>query len=518
MKLSVKIRLKDKSVFGTLSEMAEAMSRSERSLYRCLFDDSDYAKYKPAFCRQHGITSRQFNSLRMSVEGRLEARKSSLDREHDKVAAKLAGAIRVIDRIEAELKSGVKTKQNAFVLHQKKRLRHSLELRIKDLAADIKDGARRLCFGGRKLFNAQHHLEENGFADHAQWLAAWRASRNSQFLVVGSTKESFGNQSCQLIMDAVGKGFLSLRLTNSMESQTGSSHLKIPLQVSYHAEYLRAAITRDQPIAWRFVHESAGRWYAIATVEVQPAELTTTRAAGCVGIDLNDRHIAVAVIDRFGNPVEKRTIPMDLRDMAADKRLSLVRQAVAIIIALCQDLHVPLAHEILNFSKKKLKNNGKRHNELLHRVPTAMLAQVIASACLRGGVEQLPVSPAYTSMIGVKYTGYGYSGHHGAAVVIARRAIGFSCDKKGERVAFRDPASHAEGFIIKRGEHRFSAWRRHHTRLGDLKRKAQVAPQAKDTQNFIQEPGSRRAPEICLRQREVTRNRVTADKATNLEG
>jgi hypothetical protein len=63
-------------------------------------------------------------------------------------------------------------------------------------------------------------------------------------------------------MDAAGKGFLSLRLTNSMESQTGSSHLKIPLQVSYHAEYLRSAIACDKAIAWRFMHESAGRWYA----------------------------------------------------------------------------------------------------------------------------------------------------------------------------------------------------------------------------------------------------------------
>src|ERR1700681_3124921 len=263
MKLSVKIRTKDKSVFGTLTEMAEAMSQTERSLYRRLLDDSDYAKYKPAFFRQHGITSRQFNSLQMSVEGRLEARKSSLEHEHDKVAAKLTGAIKVIEGIEAERSSGMGTKLNAFVVHQKKRLRRSLELRIKDRAADIKDGARRLCFGGRKLFNAQHHLAENGFADHAQWLAAWRTARSSQFMVVGSTKESFGNQLCQLIMDAAGKGFLNLRVTNGMEAQTGKSHLKIPVQVSYRDDYLRAAIASDRSIAWRFVREDR-RWYAIA--------------------------------------------------------------------------------------------------------------------------------------------------------------------------------------------------------------------------------------------------------------
>ena len=131
-----------------------------------------------------------------------------------------------------------------------------------------------------------------------------------------------------------------------------------------------------------------------------------------------------------GNPIEKRTIPLDLRGMTADKRLSLIRQTIAAIITLCQVLHLPLAHEILDFGKKKLANNGKTHNELLHGMPTAILAQVIASACLRGGVEDIPVKPAYTTIIGAKYVGYGYSGHHAAAVVIARRAIGFSCAKK----------------------------------------------------------------------------------------
>jgi hypothetical protein len=265
-----------------------------------------------------------------------------------------------------------------------------------------------------------------------------------------------------------------------MEAQTGNSHLKIPIQVNYRDDYLRAALANDRAISWRFVREPAGRWYAIATVEVQPAEVVTSRMGGCVGMDLNDKHIAVSVIDRFGNPVAQRTIPMDFRGMTADKRLSLLRQAIATIIWLCQGLHLPLAHEKLDFVKKKLKNNGKQHNELLHRMPTAIIAQVIASACIRGGVEQISVGPAYTSMIGVKYVGYGYSGHHGAAVVIARRAIGFSNSRKGERVAFRDPASLAEGFIFKRGEHRFSAWRRHSTRLGVLKRKARVALQAKD--------------------------------------
>ena len=47
MKLSVKIRIKDKAIFGVLSEMAEEMSHTERSLYRSMLVDPEYAEYKP---------------------------------------------------------------------------------------------------------------------------------------------------------------------------------------------------------------------------------------------------------------------------------------------------------------------------------------------------------------------------------------------------------------------------------------------------------------------------------------
>ena len=117
------------------------------------------------------------------------------------------------------------------------------------------------CFGGRKLFNAQHHLAENGFVDHEEWLAAWRAARSCQFLVVGSTKESFGNQSCQLVMDAAGKGFLNLRLTNRMEADSGKSHLKIPVQVACRGPGHRLALrARGEPLVrHRHARSATGR-------------------------------------------------------------------------------------------------------------------------------------------------------------------------------------------------------------------------------------------------------------------
>lgn len=99
--------------------MAEAMSQTERSLSRRLLVDPDCAKYKPTFSSQQAATRARTGQS----------------------AAKLAGTIKIIARAEKECKDGTKTKQNAFVLQQKKRLRHRLGLRIKDFAADIAAGA-----------------------------------------------------------------------------------------------------------------------------------------------------------------------------------------------------------------------------------------------------------------------------------------------------------------------------------------------------------------------------------------
>lgn len=42
-----------------------------------------------------------------------------------------------------------------------------------------------IVFGGRKLFNAQHHLSENGYPAHTEWLESWRKARSGNFYATG---------------------------------------------------------------------------------------------------------------------------------------------------------------------------------------------------------------------------------------------------------------------------------------------------------------------------------------------
>ncbi|MFH4338284.1 hypothetical protein WAJ35_23160, partial [Acinetobacter baumannii] len=76
---------------------------------------------------------------------------------------------------------------------------------------DQRAGQVRICFGGRRLFRRQFHLAENGYHDHAAWLAEWRRARANQFFVVGSGDETSGNQSCVATVDEDGTLRLRLR-------------------------------------------------------------------------------------------------------------------------------------------------------------------------------------------------------------------------------------------------------------------------------------------------------------------
>lgn len=110
------------------------------------------------------------------------------------------------------------------------------------------------------------------------------------------------------------------------------------------------------------------------------------------------------MIDNFGNPIDKRSMPIGLRGLSATKRRSLVRQAIA--IQLCLDLHLPPAHEKLDFAKKTLQDNGKRQKR-------AVTPEVDGAAC-PGSTKDTVVAATL-----------------GAAIVIARRAIGFQLQQSG---------------------------------------------------------------------------------------
>ncbi len=173
-----------------LQSCAYLLSKVERSLYAKVANgESSSASCKNSFLKIYGITARQFNACRVSLEGKISACKSGQEQA-------IASLKQQIATLEKNIKCLEKKTSKQFVLHQKKRRKENLSHRLSCLEEDRKQGRVRLCFGGKKLFSAQFYLEKNGFASHQEWKEQWEAKRNSEFFVIGSKDETAGNQTC----------------------------------------------------------------------------------------------------------------------------------------------------------------------------------------------------------------------------------------------------------------------------------------------------------------------------------
>jgi hypothetical protein len=194
-----------------LREYAVVFGRALRSLHAAR--RSAKVPSKPHFMRGFGLTSRQYNAVKRSLDGMessiVELRPGRIaDLQHrieaaDKKLAKLCDPKpqppkqpskrsvrkeRALQTFEEQRVQAARAAAScAFKIHNVTRRRADLGRRLAALEAE---GHPRICFGSRKLFNAQHHLCENGFDSHADWRAAWRAKRDAQFLVLGSKDES----------------------------------------------------------------------------------------------------------------------------------------------------------------------------------------------------------------------------------------------------------------------------------------------------------------------------------------
>jgi IS605 OrfB family transposase len=482
-----------------LSAYAHLMAQVEHHIYSDIQSGKSASELKSSYLIQFHITARQFNSLRVRVEGRMDSvRKQILRRLEEK-----KGQIEAIEETLQRLK-------NKTVIHQKKRRLTQLVAQKVRLEAELKKGAIPLCFGGRKLFLKQFALEENGYSTHSEWKAEWQQARASEIFLLGSKDETSGNQSCTASLNEEGSLTLRLRLPDALVPQFGK-YLIIPnIRFAYGGAHLaaslRSCILRQElsrakdpscrlygkAITWRFKKDAKG-WRIFASTDIELPKPITSRPRGVVAVDINSDHLAVVELDRFGNPVHRLTLPLSLHQLTTHQARARIGDTAAALIAYCASKQKPLVIEDLDFQKKK---SQLRELSALHARMLSAFAykSILAHLKARGetvGVEVQSVNPAYTSLIGrVKFADrYGLSIHHAAALSIGRRYLGVSermpqgrreiPDGKGGHVTLDLP-------VRNRTRHVWTQW-------GQLKRKLQAALPAHFQAAKRRSSGSRKA-------------------------
>jgi IS605 OrfB family transposase len=431
---------------------------------------------KPDFMRLFDLTSRQYNALKFTLDGM-----------ESSIRELRPGRIADLEHRIAAVAKKIGRERKPSTVHHLKRRKALLEHRLA-LARQERDP--RLCFGSRKLLNAQHHLGENGFVSHADWRDAWDAKRSSQFFVLGSKDESAGCQGC-VLTHVEGDSFVArLRLNGSIRRV-----VSFAVRFAYGAEHLAEALRLKQAISYRFLRDAKG-WRIFATTKAVEAPMQSRLAAGCVGVDLNVGFVAVSQTDRFGNIVDAFNVPLVLADMSSRGAETAIAQCVKVIVAYAVRVGKPLSIERLDFAKKKaqLSYASPGRQRMLSSFAYRAFEKLLSARSHDAGVEVRHVNPAYSSKIGrQKYARrYGLSVHLAAAFVLARRGQRFpdrnvSSDRGHSASTCKDGCGHVSARANEMGRLRKSAERSPH---GDPRGRTAVCTQRPRASDQSVQPGA----------------------------
>ena len=152
-----------------LDRYAALHGQVQRTLSAALQAGRDRNTLKVEFCKKYRITARQFNAIRIELDGKIQSIK-------ERRVGLLAESAARIKKAEQVVKKLTLRAPHSFKLHQKKRRLATLKARHDAMKRDHQARTVRLCFGSKRLFRAQFDLAANGYASHEAWLADWQVN------------------------------------------------------------------------------------------------------------------------------------------------------------------------------------------------------------------------------------------------------------------------------------------------------------------------------------------------------
>ena len=475
-----KLSLSDANM-ASLNEWGRQYGSLKHKLYQWVAQRGGKCKdYKTEFCNdpelEQKLLTRQFNAIAIELQGLIDGTRELLKLRQEELKKKLkAGtakhkrAVRLNKQVEGGKKAisvRQKVSMEKTLMYEPANLT-KLEKKLEEVEKRLKANVPGICFGTRKLFNAQFHLMESGYvkeltdaekegkagpeiaaieqerhlAGMLRWKADWVVARSHQVMFVGSKDERCGNQMCQasvLRKDAklqFGKRGVVLRLKirrPDVEDRKGTpesaKYLYLEIALSYGHEEILAALEKGTAISYRFHRNNETmEWYIqIMTDVADQSKTSKDKAHGVLGVDFNADHLAVTQTNAAGWFVKTWVVPMELEGKTAEQREAVLSEALKGVVDYAEEHQLPIAVERLDFQAKKqqMERKSKRYRVMLSGLMYARYQQLLAAKCARAGVVLIEVNPAHTSVIGrIMYTlACGKSVHVAAAGVIARRA------------------------------------------------------------------------------------------------
>jgi IS605 OrfB family transposase len=291
-------------------------------------------------------------------------------------------------------------------------------------------------FGGRKLFLARCKGNISG--------EEWQEARSNRYLSRGD-KTKGGNLNTRLY-EMNGQIYLDIAA-----EPTGTGRYKritVPVYLAHKPskktgkingrnyrqmvlDYLKTGAAYQVEII-----RKDGRYYIHVTIEEDMP--VPYHAQGAVGVDTNPDGLGVALTDCLGQYWGSQWLRQgEWTHARSNRRDNLIGETVKKVVALAKETGSALVTEDLKF--KHDKSVTAKFNRMSHGFVWSKFLADTERRALREGVPVFKVKPAFTSVIGIlKYQHqYGLSNHQAAALVIARRGLGFDYERVPKLLADR---------------------------------------------------------------------------------
>ena len=302
---------------------------------------------------------------------------------------------------------------------EKQRRAQVLSARLADVEAQLATGVYSICRGGKRLARARHNLEAAG-QSVGEWNAEWEAAR--WFVTAdGEANKAWGNET---IRWHPAEHWLEIKLPAPLgilaNRPLGRYRLSCPVSWPHRGDEVAAQATGGS-VRYDICHEPGkDRWYIDAswrTHNQSIASLDQLRRGPVVAVDLNVGHLAVAVLDCYGNSIGvPATIPLVLDGLEASHRDGLIRDAISQVLAIAAANHAgAIVIENLDFVAARVEgrehsgnrpSRGKRRRTFRRHIsglPTAKLRDRLTQMAYNAGVAVIAVDPAYTSKWGAQH-------------------------------------------------------------------------------------------------------------------
>ena len=262
--------------------------------------------------------------------------------------------------------------------------------------------------------------------------------------MIGSKDESAGNQSA--VISHIKDNLFNLKLNINHNAKQTDKYVDINFTINHDVNTLINIIKNNngknkdlwQALTYKLIKQPSkshhqDKYVVAISFEKQLIKKTyTSKYNGCLGVDINQDHLAISNLDNKCNLLNIYTYTYNLNGNKHQNNNS-ISLAVKDLMLVAVKLNKPLVIEKLDFSAKKKSlslsknksNYSKSKNKQLSSFAYSKIIELIKARAEDNYVEVKEINPAYTSIIGnIKYSSRSrIDVHHGAAVCIGRKGI-----------------------------------------------------------------------------------------------